>query len=400
MAGRLFSRALAAVIAVVVTQAAGQAGPAARTSAAEVQAAVRATIALPPPKAGRARALVVLMADNAGTETTDLIVPFGVIREADVADAVVVATAAGPVALMPALRIAPDMTMTQFDAAHPAGADVLVVPAMHEDDNPALVAFVRAQADKGAVIVSICEGAWIAARAGVFDGRQAATHWYAFDRIAGQFPRAIWVRDRRFVVDGPVMSTTGVSASIPASLALVEALAGHDVAAATARRLGVETWDAQHSSSMFVLTASRVARIAGNWLAFWRHETFDIPLAEGVDEIALALSADAWSRTYMSRVVATHGSSAVRSRRGLQLLSDGISAPGHPVLMLPAAAPAAALDLALKDIAARYGEPTADVVALQLETPRSGLETASGSEGAHGSTVGTARLPGAAVPAE
>nr|QQZ51993.1 DJ-1/PfpI family protein [Phenylobacterium glaciei] len=79
---------------------------------------------------------------------------------------------------------------------------------------------------QGATIVSICEGARVLANAGLLHDRRATTHWSALKGLTKAYPDTTWVRDRRYVQDGAVISTTGVSASIPASLALVEAIAG------------------------------------------------------------------------------------------------------------------------------------------------------------------------------
>jgi hypothetical protein len=100
------------------------------------------------------------------------------------------------------------------------------------------------------------------------------------------------------VADRGVVTTTGITASIPASLALVEAIAGRAEADAVARSLGVANWDAGHDSGALRLDRRHARTAAGNWLAFWSHETLGLPVADGVDEIALALAADAYSRTY------------------------------------------------------------------------------------------------------
>ena len=325
-------------------------------------------IRLPPLKAGRTRPLIAIAADNAGTETTDLIVPYGVLKEAGIADVVIVSTHAGAVSLMPALTIRPDTTMGAFDAAHPSGADIVIVPAQHDSRNKTVIDWVRGQSAKGATVVSICEGAWIAARAGILDGKAATTHWYAFDSISRAFPAARWVRDRRYVFDDNVMTTTGITASIPASLALVEALAGRSRAEAVATALGIEAWGPAHDAAPFHLTARRMWLVTRNVLAFWGHETLSIPIADGVDEIALALTADAWSRTYRPQAIATPGGGAVRSRHGLVLIPDAET--GDHQLSLPGAPSAKALDRALEEIGTRYGKATADFVALQLEYAR------------------------------
>lgn len=323
------------------------------------------------PKAGRTRPLVVVLADNAGTETTDFVIPYGVLKESGAADVLTVSTGSGTVQLMMALKIRADETTAQFDAAEPAGADIVVVPAMMNNADPKLIAWVKAQYVKGATLLSICEGARILAGAGLLEGKSATTHWAALDDLASAYPGTHWVRDRRYVQDGRIISTTGVSASIPATLALVEAIAGHATAAATARRLGVKDWSSSHSSAAFTLMGSDLTQGVWNFLAFWRHETVEAPVADGVDEIRLALETDAWTRTLRSHVVSTSGNTVeVRSLRGLRIEPDALPSGDGYVLPEYPGGPVAALDGALNDIDRRIGPSTTRLVTLGLEYPR------------------------------
>ena len=91
----------------------------------------------PPPGATGARPVIAVLALNEGTETTDFLVPHAVLRQAQVGVVEAVAPQPGPVVLMPALEVEGVRDFASFDAAYPAGADIVVVPAMHRDDDPA-----------------------------------------------------------------------------------------------------------------------------------------------------------------------------------------------------------------------------------------------------------------------
>lgn len=322
----------------------------------------------------RERPLVAVIAINEATETTDYLVPTGILRRADVADVVMLATGPGPVTLFPALTVVPDATLAQFDAAHPAGADYVIVPAMSRDDDPAVLAWLRDQAAKKARIIGICAGAKVVAAAGLLDGRRATTHWYYLREMLDRSPTTTHVADRRMVSDGAVTTTTGITASMPMMLMLIEAIAGRTKAEAVARDLGIGDWDTRHASGAFGLTRPFAATVLANTIAFWKREAFGIHLKPGMDEVSLALVADAWSRTYRSTVTSFSTSGdAVGTRSGLRIIPDR---PAHDwpetrrILTLPAERPADALDRTLGAIAARYGGATADVVTMQLEYPR------------------------------
>jgi hypothetical protein len=169
------------------------------------------------------------------------------------------------------------------------------------------------------------------------------------------------------------VTTTGISASMPLSLTLIEAIAGRETAQATARDLGLAEWDARHASRAFAFTRPFALTAIANITAFWNHEKLGLQLKPGVDEVALALVADAWSRTYRSRAVTFAVSAeAQESRNGIRLLPERAMAEWPAARRLPniERQPAEALDAALRGIARHYGEGTADFVAMQLEYPR------------------------------
>lgn len=171
------------------------------------------------------------------------------------------------------------------------------------------------------------------------------------------------------VVDGCVVTTTGISASMPLMLTLIEAIGGRAAAEKVAADLGVGRWGAGHASGAFQLTRPFVTTVLLNRLPFWKRETFGIELRTGMDEVSLVLVADAWSRTYRSRVL-TFAGSAIVTAGGIRVLPDGNDGGHAGARSVPAfddRPPAAALDGALGAIAGRYGPRTADLVAMQLE---------------------------------
>ncbi|OHV75630.1 DJ-1/PfpI family protein [Rhizobium sp. LCM 4573] len=337
------------------------------------QEETRATLeALKPPK--RQRPLVAIIGINDATETTDYLMPYGILRRAGVADVMALATGPGPVTLYPALKVAPQATTAEFDTAHPEGADYVIVPAMSRDDDPAALRWIRDQAAKGAIIIGVCAGAKVVAAAGLLDGRRATTHWHYLDELREKHPAIRYVADRRLVVDRGVATTTGISASMPMSLTLIEAIAGRERAEEVARDLGLADWDLRHASEAFKFTRSFATTAIGNTAAFWNREQLGLELAPNANEVALALVADAWSRTYRSRAV-TFAASAdgETSLVGIRILPDQIATDWTQARALPAMGglkPADALDRALSAIESRYGSRTADFVALQLEYPR------------------------------
>src|SRR5687767_9756666 len=99
-------------------------------------------------------------------------------------------------------------------------------------------------------------------------------------------------------------------------------------------------------------------------------DVYAVPVAAGVDDIALAFTADAWSRTFRSKALSVAaGPGPVMTRHGLELLPDTAGGVlGSVVLPAPSPAETArSLPETLKAIAARHGDDTASFEALQLE---------------------------------
>nr|WP_210258652.1 DJ-1/PfpI family protein [Devosia sp. 919] len=325
------------------------------------------------PPAGE-RPIIAVIGINDATETTDYLVPTGILRRANIADVMMVATGPGPVQLYPALQVEPDAAVSEFDAAHPEGADYVIVPAMSRDDDPAVMAWLQQQSAKGAIVIGVCAGAKVVGAASLLDGKRATTHWYYLRDLLGRSPTIDYVADRRFVMDGHVATTTGITASMPMMLTLIEAIAGREKAEAVARDLGLQDWGAEHASAAFTLTRPFASTVLANTLTFWNRDELGIALEPGSDEVSLALVADAWSRTYRSKAVTFAELPAVVTANGIRVLPDR-NAEAWPddrvVSIFPDQQPAIALDQALQTITERYGEGTTNLVAMQLEYPRS-----------------------------
>jgi hypothetical protein len=159
---------------------------------------------------------------------------------------------------------------------------------------------------------------------------------------------------------------------MPVALTLIEVIAGREKALAVGREIGVPDWDARHDSGAFQFTRLFATTAIRNSVAFWNRETFGIELSPGVDEVSLALVADAWSRTYRSRAVTFAPDDAAReSRNGVRIVPDQTRSSWPAATRLPAipGQPGRALDDALDAIRVRYGTRTSDFVAMQLEYP-------------------------------
>ena len=324
------------------------------------------------PRNGHVRPLIAVIGDNAGTELTDFVVPYAVLQRSGAVELLAVATRPGAMKMRPALRLRPDTDVDGFDAWHPEGADYVIVPALVKQDEPRLLAWLRAQHAKGATIVSICDGALVVANAGLLEGRRATAHWATDGHRRKTWPGTRWLSDTRYVVDGDVASSAGISAAMPVSLALVEAIAGRERATQVAATLGVSGWGTAHDSAAFGLRAGNLwpifqVNLGNHW--FRRQQRFDIALRPGMDDLALAITADGWARTGRAAVRGVATAAEVQGGSGLLWFADGRPAAGRdaPLEPLRATPHGTVFDAVLAAIDRRFGPTTARGVALDFE---------------------------------
>jgi len=141
--------------------------------------------------------------------------------------------------------------MADHSLADCPALDILLVPGgmgtRREVSNPALVEWIARQARGAETTTSVCTGAALLAKAGVLDGRRATSNKRAFGWVAEQGPKVDWVRQARWVDDGTVVTSSGVSAGIDMALHLIGRIAGSAVRDEIATRMEYE-WhsDAAH----------------------------------------------------------------------------------------------------------------------------------------------------------
>ena len=151
-------------------------------------------------------------------------------------DVFLVAERAEPVAANGGLRILPDHTLATCPPL-----DLLVVPGgwgvRQEINNEPLLAWIAERGRQVKTLASVCTGAMLLGRAGLLDGRHATTHWGSLNWMRESFPSVMVEDQSRFVEDGHVITSAGVSAGIDMALRLVARCYGEDIARATARHM-------------------------------------------------------------------------------------------------------------------------------------------------------------------
>jgi putative intracellular protease/amidase len=189
------------------------------------------------------------------------------------------------------MRVAPNYTF-----ANQPKPDIIVVPGGGNTGEPAartprgvgaqlnneaVIRWIRESAAQAKFVMSVCNGAFLLAKAGLLDGLSATTTAGYIDYLAEVAPKTKVVYDKRFVDNGKIITTGGLSAGIDGAMRLIEKLDGRGAAIQTA--LGIEyDW---RPDSNFARAALADMRIPGTvYEPFYNQETELLDLKDGTDK--------------------------------------------------------------------------------------------------------------------
>ncbi len=181
------------------------------------------------------KTVAILLFDD--VEVLDFAGPFEVFGVAggahDLYRVITVAESRRPVLARNALSVNP-----AFDFASMPHADILLVPGgagtRREKLRPEMLAFIRARAAAADLVISVCSGALLLARAGLLAGCHATTHRGALAELALDEPCCVVLPEARVVDNGKFVLSAGISMGIEACLYAVASEHGEAVAGATA----------------------------------------------------------------------------------------------------------------------------------------------------------------------
>jgi transcriptional regulator GlxA family with amidase domain len=126
------------------------------------------------------------------------------------------------------MRFAADV---HFSAAEPA--DIIFIPGGSGSRiamaDPNVISYLQAQSERCQFVLSVCTGSFLMQKAGLFRGRRATTHWAYLHHLKAD--PDIEVVEERFVCDGKIWSSGGVSAGMDMMLAFIAHVFGTEVAA-------------------------------------------------------------------------------------------------------------------------------------------------------------------------
>ncbi len=167
-----------------------------------------------------------------GFELLDVFGPleaFGIRPAKDHFETVLVAEKSGPIESAQGPK-----AVAEADLVDPRRLDLILVPGgigtRKGVEDSSLMSWIVKRSANAELVMSVCTGAAMLARAGVLDGHRATTNKLSFSWVVGQGPRVEWVKEARWVEDGKFFTSSGVSAGIDMAVAAIAGLVSRELA--------------------------------------------------------------------------------------------------------------------------------------------------------------------------
>ncbi|WP_395404228.1 DJ-1/PfpI family protein [Arthrobacter sp. UC242_113] len=348
---------------------------------------------------GPGRIRVAFVLGSSGTEAADVLAPYEVFATSPRFTVTTVAADRSPVRLAGAPALVPAATFADIDAGRAPAPDLLVVPAVVDpggDGEEATRSWIARQSARGIRILGVCAGSMLLAEAGVLDGHRATSHWSRISSLRESRPAVHWVTAQRFVQDGRITTTAGVTSGIPGALQLVHDLAGASEAARVGAEIGYPGWSTAKDTAIAEQAFNAGdATVVLNSVLPWFRPTVGIGLTDGIGELDAVAAFEVYTVSGAARTVALAAAPIVRTKHGLVLLTTPLPSPGPHLdrLILPGSAahdsgllswarnrqltPTAliqspergAFDVALEELAGHAGNATATTTTKSIDYP-------------------------------
>lgn len=137
----------------------------------------------------------------------------------------------------------------QYSMANAPHPDIIVFPGGGSgatSKNQQVMEWISKLNNQGSVFMSVCTGAFVLARANLLNGMNVTTHYGSIEDLQALLPDSKVLEHTRFVDNGTVITTAGVSAGIDGALHLVARIKGTDAAKATAHYMEYDKWDPEN----------------------------------------------------------------------------------------------------------------------------------------------------------
>ncbi|MFD0769351.1 DJ-1/PfpI family protein [Bacillus sp. CGMCC 1.60114] len=269
---------------------------------------------------------VAVILANEVTEVFDFLVPYEMFSMTNSYNVFAAAPDKNIKSLTGGLDVVPHYTFDELDKLTGKGPDIIVIPFMpilDEAKYKPVRDWIRKHSGKETTLLSICNGAENLADTDLLNGKSAATHWGDIDRLEKKYTEITWKRGQRYVPDGNIVSSAGLTSGIDATLYVISRQLGEPAAEKVAKEMNYPSYDFVQHPQMDPFTAglSDIVYVLNN--AFqWSKKKNGVLLYDGADELMLSSAFDTYgaSGTTTTLTISSKREPVV-TRHGLNLIA-------------------------------------------------------------------------------
>ncbi|MFE4228718.1 DJ-1/PfpI family protein [Arthrobacter sp. NPDC056886] len=360
---RLIQAALSVGFSVLAVAAMAFAGTSVADADSHVRPAAHEAKELPANRPSSSGPLVVaVVLGSSGTVGSDVLAPYEVFASSPDFSVYTIAAKSAPAPIDGGPAIVPTYTFEDVRSGRARQPAVVVVPAVGAPEGPeetAMREWIVEQSGRGARILGVCNGSSVLAGTGLLNGHKATSHWSRLGALKQSHPEVQWLGGLRFVQDGRITTTAGVTSGIPGALKVMEDMTGAVEAERVGRLMKYPGWQVAATAQIPVqsFVASDIP-IALNALVPWLRPTIGVGLFNGVGEIDVASAFEVYNMSFAARAVAVGATDTVTTKHGLILLTvPERQAPPMDRFIAPGAARDQDIDPQLRDWSASRNTP-------------------------------------------
>lgn len=306
--------------------------------------------------------VVAVVLGSSGTVGSDVLAPYEVFASSLNFSVYTVAAQSAPAPIDGGPAIVPTYTFEDITSGMARQPDVVVVPAVGAPEGPeetAMREWIVEQSGRGARVLGVCNGSSVLAETGLLSGRTATSHWSRLGALKKSHPEVQWTGGLRYVQDGMITTTAGVTSGIPGALKVMEDLAGAEEADRVGRLVDYPGWSIGAAAEIPVQSFDAADIPVGlNALIPWFRPTIGVGLFSGVGEIDVASAFEVYNMSFAARAVAVGATNTVTTKHGLVLLTvPERQAPPVDRVIAPGAVGDRGIDPQLRDWAASRDVP-------------------------------------------
>ncbi|WP_409345973.1 DJ-1/PfpI family protein [Paenibacillus sp. MBLB4367] len=278
------------------------------------------------PKYDANKPTVAVLLANEATEVFDFLVPYEMFAMTEGYNVYGVAPDREIKSLTGGLDVVPHYSFDEMDTMLGKSPDIIVIPFMpilDEKKYAPVREWIRKHSSAKTTLLTICNGAENLADTGLLNGKSAATHWGDINRLIKKYPEIQWVEDRRYVPQGNIVSSAGLTSGIDATLYVIAQQLGEAAAKKVAKEMNYPSYDYVTNPQMepFVAGLSDITYVLNNAYQ-WNKVKAGVLLYDGADELDLSAAFDTYAASgTTTTLTVSSANEPIVTKHGLNLVA-------------------------------------------------------------------------------